>query len=295
MPAIKVLVVEDEVIVAEDMRSSLEQAGYIVTAVVASGAEALQAATRTRPDIVLMDIVLEGNIDGIETAMRLQEQFRVIILYLTSYDDLPVIQRAKRTEPFGYLLKPFNKRQLVAAIEVACHKYRVEAQRYTSELKLLDAIEAIGDAVLIYDADGYVTLLNPVAETLTGWSRDEAIGRNLTEFFPIVDDAGYMAAMHPAMQAMHDNRVIGLSTRLSLLKRDGTRVPIADSAAPNRHADRRRHGVSGANGAGCRDVGAVSNVRGPQRLDRHAGTAAATHAGRLCRRDHAPVAGARGG
>lgn len=133
MPPIKVMVVEDEIIVAEDIRMSLEQAGYVVTAVVSSGADALEAVVRTRPDIVLVDIVLAGNMDGIETANCLWERHRIPSLYVTAYDDASTMQRAKLTQPMGYLLKPFNERQLLASLEIALHQHTSHERRGSSE------------------------------------------------------------------------------------------------------------------------------------------------------------------
>ncbi len=133
MPPIKVMVVEDEIIVAEDIRMSLEQAGYVVTAVVSSGVDALDAAFRTRPDIVLVDIVLAGHLDGIETANRLWERYRIPSLYVTAYDDASTMQRAKLTQPMGYLLKPFNERQLLASLEIALHQHANHKRHESSE------------------------------------------------------------------------------------------------------------------------------------------------------------------
>ncbi len=133
MPPIKVMVVEDEIIVAEDIRMCLEQAGYTVTAVVSSGVEALDAVVRTRPDIVLVDIVLAGSMDGIETANCLWEQHRIPSLYVTAYDDTSTMQRAKLTQPIGYLLKPFNERQLLASLEIAIHQHMRHERREAYE------------------------------------------------------------------------------------------------------------------------------------------------------------------
>src|SRR3989304_10559219 len=104
----KIMVVEDESIVAKDIQNRLKRLGYNVNDIVSAGKEAIRKAAETQPDLVLMDIVLKGEIDGIEAAKQINTLFNVPILYLTAYADDSTIQRAKITEPFGYILKPFQ-------------------------------------------------------------------------------------------------------------------------------------------------------------------------------------------
>src|SRR5437016_7988221 len=108
----RILVVEDEAIVAEDIQSRLENLGYAVPAVASSGEEAMRKAVETHPDIVLMDIVLKGNMDGVEAAEQMRDRFNIPVVYLTAYSDDSTFQRAKAAEPLGYVLKPFEEREL---------------------------------------------------------------------------------------------------------------------------------------------------------------------------------------
>lgn len=129
MTSPKILVVEDENIVAEDLQDCLKNLGYTVSAIASSGEEALQKATEMHPDLVLMDIRLKGEIDGVEAAHQIQARFSIPVVYLTAHADKDTLQRAKVTEPFGYILKPFEERELYTIIEVALYKHKVEKDR----------------------------------------------------------------------------------------------------------------------------------------------------------------------
>jgi len=129
MQRTKILVVEDERIIAKDIKMSLEGLGYDVCALVASGEDVIEMAKRENPDLLLMDIMLKGEIDGIETVNQLRSHLDVPVVYLTAYADDNILQRAKVTEPMGYLIKPFKDRELHSAIEMALYKHRMEARR----------------------------------------------------------------------------------------------------------------------------------------------------------------------
>ena len=124
--AARIMVVEDESIVARDIKSTLEELGYTVVAVVSSGAEALAAAAEVRPDLALMDIVLKGPLDGVQAASELRENFDIPVIYLTAYADDETLQRAALTLPLGYILKPFEERDLHKTVAMALHLREVE-------------------------------------------------------------------------------------------------------------------------------------------------------------------------
>ncbi|MGH7529643.1 MAG: ATP-binding protein [Gemmatimonadales bacterium] len=125
---VQVLVVEDENIVAMDLRANLEQLGYTVTATVGTATDAIRSAADRRPDLVLMDIKLRGDMDGTEAADRLRREFNIPVVYLTAYSDDVTLQRARVTEPLGYLLKPFDERELHIVVEMALHQHRAQQQ-----------------------------------------------------------------------------------------------------------------------------------------------------------------------
>jgi PAS domain S-box-containing protein len=140
--AIKIMVVEDERIVSFNLQQRLSRLGYTVPAVASSGAEALRLANETKPDIVLMDIRIEGDIDGIETAARLNATQPVPVIYLTAHSEDATLERAKETRPYGYLLKPFSEREMHATILMALERRKVEVKLSESEERLRLALDA---------------------------------------------------------------------------------------------------------------------------------------------------------
>ncbi|MBD2461353.1 response regulator [Oscillatoria sp. FACHB-1407] len=139
MLATKILIVEDEAIVAEDIASCLEKMGYIIVDVVASSNAAIAAAVKYSPDLVLMDIMLQGEIDGIETSQSICSKLNIPVVYLTANADESTLERAKETGPFGYIIKPFKDRELRAAIEIALSRHQTEIETQ----KALAAAEAL--------------------------------------------------------------------------------------------------------------------------------------------------------
>jgi putative two-component system response regulator len=124
----KIMVVEDEWVVADQLCRSLKELGYTVFSTASTGDEAIRKVEADRPDLILMDIVLKGKMDGIEAADRINSKFNIPVLYLTAYTNQEYIERAKQTNPFGYLVKPYNQKELYATIEMALHKHRVDQE-----------------------------------------------------------------------------------------------------------------------------------------------------------------------
>ncbi len=182
----QILVVEDENIVAKDIEHRLKALGYHVSALASSGEEALKRAQETSPDLVLMDIRLKGAMDGVETAEELRRRFNIPVVYLTAYADANTLRRAKVTEPFGYILKPFEERELYTCIEVALYKHQMERRLKESEQWLVTTLHCIGDAVMATDVAGRVKFLNPVAEDLTGWKQADAVEHSFPDVFHIL-------------------------------------------------------------------------------------------------------------
>lgn len=125
----RILVVEDEGIVAMEMRNKLEDLGYIVVGTVATGKAAVETAVETEPDLILMDIVLKGDMDGIEAAEKIHQQQDTPIIYLTAYSDEEILERARITEPYGYILKPFKKSEVNANIQMAIYKHGLDKKK----------------------------------------------------------------------------------------------------------------------------------------------------------------------
>lgn len=189
----RILVVEDENIVAMDIQNGLQQAGYDVPERVDNGDEAIKKAFELKPDLVLMDIQIKGSRDGIETAREIWSKLRIPVIFLTAYADEKTLDRAKETDPFGYILKPFEERELHTAIEVALSKHRRIQQERSKHLTALAQsekrfemmVESVKDyAIFMLDPEGNVTSWNVGAEKINGYSVDEVLGKNFCIFYP---------------------------------------------------------------------------------------------------------------
>lgn len=179
----KILVVEDEAIVADDIRNTLQQAGYTVIATVSSGEDAVKYAKEKIPDIILMDIIIKGALDGIETAQQIRTILDIPVVYLTAFSDEKTIERAKLTEPFGYLIKPFNKRELNIAIEMALFKHRMEEELKTSKIFFENILESIVFGIWVTDKDDVIKYANRGVSMVTGINPDRIIGMQIFNDF----------------------------------------------------------------------------------------------------------------
>ncbi|HYT90891.1 MAG TPA: response regulator [Gemmataceae bacterium] len=221
-----ILVAEDDVPSAVSLQHRLEDMGLRVAAV-ASGEEAVRAAERLTPDLVLMDIRLPGVLDGIDAAARIRDRFDVPVVYLAAHPDDATLARARRTTPSGFLLQPVAERDLRFTVEMALHKHFLEKRLRESEGKLATTLDSIGDAVIATDADGRVSFMNPVAESLTGWRREEAYGLPLKSVFRTVEQPPRDGA---------EGQLPGLFKHTRLMSRQGVESPIDNRATPVRDA-----------------------------------------------------------
>ncbi len=243
MEKARILVVEDESLVAEDIAARLKRSGYEVPAVAHSGAEALQKAAETRLDLVLMDVRLKGDMDGVEAARRLTERHNLPVIYLTGDAEDTTLVRAKATEPLGYLLKPIEEKRLYATIEIALYKHRMESRLRRIERWFATALKSIGDAVIVTDTNGQITFMNPIAEKLTGWKASVAVGKPLNEIYRIVDAQTRASIESRVSEALRDGVVVSPTNVTRLMSRSGTETAIDDSAAPVRDVAGKITGV----------------------------------------------------
>jgi len=184
----KILIVEDEWIIANDIRMNLQDMGYEVAAVVSTGEKAIKLARDLMPDLILMDIMLEGDMDGIETAKHIHQELDIPFIYLTAYSDKRFLNRSKETEPFGYLLKPFKSREIEIVIEIALYKHKMERNLKESQKWLSTVFQSIADGVITTDSDGNISYCNPSAASITGWSDSDAKGHSIEDIFSVIPD-----------------------------------------------------------------------------------------------------------
>jgi diguanylate cyclase (GGDEF)-like protein/PAS domain S-box-containing protein len=188
MDKIRILIVEDEGLIARDIEDMVRNAGYEIGAVVGTGEEAVEKAETTHPDLILMDIILRGEMDGVEAAEKIREGFNIPVIYLTAHTDENTLQRAKLTEPLGYTLKPVDQKELMTVIEMALYKHQMEEKLRERQGWLSTILQSIGEGVIATDRFGNITFMNPVAEKLTGWNQPESIGKPLTSVLHLVDE-----------------------------------------------------------------------------------------------------------
>ncbi len=230
----RILIVEDESLVAIDLEEYLTQLGYIVVGVADSTAQAIDLARALNPDLVLMDITLNGPTTGIEAAQAIVSEHGTPVIFLTAHVDDPTIQRATQTGPFGYLNKPFAKPELRAAVEIALHRHRSEQRVKKAERLLAATLRSIGDAVIATDAAGKVTFMNPMAEALTGFDAADSVGRELASVFLTFDPNTRRPIESPVITAPRSGDTVKLERDKVLIGMGGVHRSIDDGCAPIR-------------------------------------------------------------
>jgi two-component system, cell cycle sensor histidine kinase and response regulator CckA len=183
----RIMIVEDESIVSMQITDKLEAMGYEVVGTVRSGEEALERAEQLRPDLILMDIRLAGEIDGITAASKIRGALKVPLIYLTAQADEHTLSRAQLTMPQGYLIKPFSRSDLRTVVEKALRNTEFEEE----SVELISSpLSILGEGAIVTDQNGTVIYMNSIAEDLTGWSLAEAEGKSLTEVFSVREEGG---------------------------------------------------------------------------------------------------------
>ena len=178
----RLMLVDDEVAISMQLKERLTSMGYEIVGMVSSGEEAVALAKDLRPDLVLMDIVMPGKIDGIAAAEIIKEDQDIPVIFLTGYAENQFIERAKKAEPFGYIGKPFQESEIRALIEVALHKKQMERH---SEERYRTLFENTSDAIFVFDMQTHIILdANRQAEQLVGRPREEIIGMHQSGLYP---------------------------------------------------------------------------------------------------------------
>ncbi|MBI2918991.1 MAG: PAS domain S-box protein [Chloroflexi bacterium] len=232
MSEARILIVEDEGIEALDIQRRLVSLGYPTPTIVFSGEDALNEIKKTCPDLVLMDIMLRGEMDGVTASERIHARLDIPVIYLTAYADEDTLKRAKVTEPYGYIVKPFKDREVHITIDMALYRHKMERKLRESEKWLATTLRSIGDAVVATDNNGVITFMNAVAERLMGWKLEEVKDKKLTEVFNIINSQTRQPIPNPLAKVLREGTVVGLANHTKLVARDGTEIPIDESAAP---------------------------------------------------------------
>jgi diguanylate cyclase (GGDEF)-like protein/PAS domain S-box-containing protein len=184
----RVLIVEDERIIAFDLQRRLESFGFAVAGSVATGAAALEFCSRDRPDLVLMDIMLEGDLDGIETARLILERYQVSSVFLTAYSDTATLDRAKAAQPLAYIIKPFKERELHTTLDIALYKSKADIKIREQERWLSAILNTVGDALIALTPDLRVHYANPAADALLGTAPGSLTGQPMKSLFTLLDE-----------------------------------------------------------------------------------------------------------
>jgi PAS domain S-box-containing protein len=221
----KILVVEDECILAINLKENLEILGYIVSGIADTGESAIEQAATLNPNLILMDIRLQGGMDGIQAAEHIWDQFQIPVIYVTGHSDKSTVERAATTFPFGYLLKPIREKELYVAIQTALNRYK-------REQFLSTVLKQMGDAVVVVDAQLRVKYLNRVGESITGWTLDEIRDQQVTETICFVDEYTKQPIEHPLVLALEQQTTVYKNDRTLLVTKDNATLPVADSATP---------------------------------------------------------------
>jgi PAS domain S-box-containing protein len=222
----QILVVEDEVVTAMDIQRRLKNMGYNVPVVVSSGEEAIKKVKENNPDLVLMDINLIGEMDGIEASSKIHSFSNIPVIYLTAFSDDKTFERARITEPYSYTIKPIKERELHINIEIAFYRYRMEKELRDSRNWFHAALYSIGDAVIATDKEGIIQVFNPFAQALTGWKEEEALNRPLGTIFKIINGETGENVEDPRAKAIREGTFYGLAFNTILIGKDGWNTPV---------------------------------------------------------------------
>jgi len=200
-----ILIVEDEAIIAEDLAINVRRLGYDVAGTTATGEEAIEIAGKRMPALVLMDIHLAGAMDGIEAAQQIYQKCKLPVLFLTAHSDIGTVDRAQQANAFGYILKPFGKRDLRIQIEMALYRHEAERRLSKSEERYRVLVETMLQGVVHIDASGKIIAMNTAAEHILGRNLEQLLGSSsVTEEHHTIRDnrEPFPDSEHPSLVAL---------------------------------------------------------------------------------------------
>ncbi|ACL15443.1 ATP-binding response regulator [Methanosphaerula palustris] len=227
----KILIVEDNAIIARETSERLKRLGYTVTGIAARGIDAIENVRASLPDLILMDINLKGEMDGIEAAGKIGEFSDAPVIYLTAYSDDLTLQRAMQTKPVAYLIKPFKERELYSNIEMAIYKHKAEKKTGISDEtdEIIRAFADLPECVIVTDNEDRILFMNRSASHLIGFSAEETLGSLISTVFTIRRGSPRLEETlkkkSTGFPLLQEERI-----RVDLITRGGSSVPVITEA-----------------------------------------------------------------
>jgi PAS domain S-box-containing protein len=239
-----ILIVEDEAVVALDLKMQLEDLGYAVVGIADDAEQALRLAAQHKPSLALMDIQLKGPVDGVNVAAQLRRQMDLPVIFLTSFSDAQTVRRAAQTAPYGYLTKPFQIKEVAAGVEVALAKAQMERAARGTERSLAFALQCVTDGVVLTNEQHQVRFMNPAAEALTGWNLRDAAGRSVDEVVSISIAEHDLPGLghHAPAEEVSTRQRVAMANAMTLHRRDGSSLHVDEWTGPIRDDDGRKTG-----------------------------------------------------
>ncbi len=232
MSKTRILVVEDESIVAKDIQRTLEKLGYEVPATASSAASAFEKLEEIEPDLVFLDVKLKGDQDGVHIAEHIKDRYDIPVIFLTSFIDQDTIDRAKVTEPYGYLVKPFNEGDLKTTVEMALFKFSKDRELRLSEQRLSNALGKIENAVFVTDQDLRLNYINEKALSICGGlSGMDSIGLDIYSLIGIEKEGGVSITKDDLKSTVIRDNVFSLSNAYVIIKKDNSNIPCNFTAS----------------------------------------------------------------
>jgi PAS domain S-box-containing protein/putative nucleotidyltransferase with HDIG domain len=228
----KILIVEDDKTTCQILKSLLNSLEYEISGIAESGENVLEFLLKNQTDLILMDIGLEGKIDGIETTRIINETYNIPVIFVTSSSDKETIDRSKSVNPFGYIIKPIDKNELKTGIEMALVRFKMESALKENEHKLSTILNSIADAVIVIDKDGRITYINPVADKMLNTNSGQILNSYLNDVI-YLETNKKMTEDISISEIDHDYLVL----------KDNTKIPVNYSASPIRDSLNKNSGA----------------------------------------------------
>ncbi|MEO5570006.1 MAG: response regulator [Bacteroidia bacterium] len=244
MKKTKILVVEDENIVAKDIQNTLIRLGYDVPATASSAVIAFDKLDEVKPDLVFLDIRLKGDMDGIQIAERIKTEYDLPVIFLTSYADKTTVERAKLTEPYGYLIKPFNEADLLSTVEMALHNFKTVQQLRANKNLYANALTQLDEAILITDNECKISFLNPKAASITGYGEESSMGKEISTLIRFANNEKQFFNQESFQELLKSGSMLNLENVTLTLPRDNSTFKGTVTSSPVK--DEKNHLIGSA-------------------------------------------------